>query len=495
MLDAKKALALARQYTDDSLEGAGALEGKPCQIQSITPITGGNRVVFLWLDNSGTSHTDSMDVMDGTDGTNGTNGTDGVGIASIEKTGTSGLVDTYTITLTDGNTETFTVTNGKDGTNGTNGTDGTDGTDGFSPIATVTKSGDVYTISIEDKNGTTTEQIDLGDKQDKTLATPLTIGGASQTTVEGALGALNTQENTLFNSVSNPNLLDNAWFTVNQRGESNYSNVGYCLDRWILGKGEITARASNAPYVVLKTAIQGNNAWLRQKTEYKLDTTKPITYSAIIESSVTSQYGFALKISNMNDYEDSKMQWLETTANQKTLVKFTTTPFEQSAFEVVNNTNLDATVKIYALKAEMGTISTLETDIEPNYATELAKCQRYFQRIGKKTNNNAGFIFGCGVAFTTSAIWMPFYLSVPMRIDPTLTLDGDFLVSPSVSSAKVSDTENTLRINALNFNNENVNMINIALDDSSAPFAIGTWYKMQSYVETKAGCINLSADL
>lgn len=36
-------------------------------------------------------------------------------ILSIEKTGTDGLVDTYTITYTDGRTSTFTITNGKDG--------------------------------------------------------------------------------------------------------------------------------------------------------------------------------------------------------------------------------------------------------------------------------------------------------------------------------------------------------------------------------------------
>ena len=39
-------------------------------------------------------------------------GVDGRGIATIEKTGTSGLVDTYTITLDDGSKSTFTVTNG-----------------------------------------------------------------------------------------------------------------------------------------------------------------------------------------------------------------------------------------------------------------------------------------------------------------------------------------------------------------------------------------------
>ena len=45
-------------------------------------------------------------------------GANGVGITSIEKTSTSGLVDTYTITYTDGTTSTYTVTNGKDGQDG-----------------------------------------------------------------------------------------------------------------------------------------------------------------------------------------------------------------------------------------------------------------------------------------------------------------------------------------------------------------------------------------
>ena len=63
-----------------------------------------------------------------------------VGIASIEKTGTEGLVDTYTITMTDGTTSSFTVTNGK------NGTDGADGASasGKSSGATATYTPDEY---------------------------------------------------------------------------------------------------------------------------------------------------------------------------------------------------------------------------------------------------------------------------------------------------------------------------------------------------------------
>ena len=69
--------------------------------------------------------------------TNGTSGTDGVGISSIQKTGTSGLVDTYTITLTNGETDTFTVTNGS---NGTTPVITITATEGGTPI-TVTKTG------------------------------------------------------------------------------------------------------------------------------------------------------------------------------------------------------------------------------------------------------------------------------------------------------------------------------------------------------------------
>lgn len=65
-----------------------------------------------------------------------TNGSD---IASITKTGTSGLTDTYTITLTDGSTTTFTVTNGRSITN----------------IAKTGTSGNVDTYTITYNDGTT----------------------------------------------------------------------------------------------------------------------------------------------------------------------------------------------------------------------------------------------------------------------------------------------------------------------------------------------------
>lgn len=51
----------------------------------------------------------------GETGERGPAGATGNGIQSITKTGSSGLVDTYTIQYTDGTSSAFTVTNGKDG--------------------------------------------------------------------------------------------------------------------------------------------------------------------------------------------------------------------------------------------------------------------------------------------------------------------------------------------------------------------------------------------
>lgn len=70
-------LAMAKKYTDNSLAGAGAIAGKPCQIQSIQEITGGHEITFLWVDNNGTSHTSTMQVMNGEKGDKGEKGDTG----------------------------------------------------------------------------------------------------------------------------------------------------------------------------------------------------------------------------------------------------------------------------------------------------------------------------------------------------------------------------------------------------------------------------------
>ena len=68
-------------------------------------------------------------------------GVDGVGIEKIEKTGSSGIVDTYTITYTDSRKTTFEITNGN-------------GIESIEKTSTVLLD-DVYTITYEDGSTTT----------------------------------------------------------------------------------------------------------------------------------------------------------------------------------------------------------------------------------------------------------------------------------------------------------------------------------------------------
>ena len=100
-----------KTYVNNTMQGAGAVSGKPCQIQDITPISGGNRVTFLWEDNSGASHLSTMEVMDGATGPQGTQGPrgtqgpigpqgiqgeTGIGIRSMKISNQGHLIITYT---------------------------------------------------------------------------------------------------------------------------------------------------------------------------------------------------------------------------------------------------------------------------------------------------------------------------------------------------------------------------------------------------------------
>lgn len=132
----KRALAMGKKYTKESLLGGGAIVGKNVRISSIIPIEGGNRVAFSYTLDDGTERTSELDVMDGTDGADGRNGLpgvdgqDGAGIASIEKINSVGLVDTYRMAFTNGAYFDYEVKNGDRGIQGIPGPQGKDGIEG-----------------------------------------------------------------------------------------------------------------------------------------------------------------------------------------------------------------------------------------------------------------------------------------------------------------------------------------------------------------------------
>ena len=155
---------LSKGYTKSTSDSLGAVKGAPAIIKSITEIDGGHRVTFEWTGTSGKKETSTLDVMDGVAGKDGKTpvkgvdykdgekGDDGIGITSVSKTKTEGLVDTYTITFSDGSTFEYEITNGQ------SGSDGKPGKDAVSP--TITENADntdkIYKLDVTTVDGTFT---------------------------------------------------------------------------------------------------------------------------------------------------------------------------------------------------------------------------------------------------------------------------------------------------------------------------------------------------
>lgn len=56
-------IGMLRSYVKETIEGAGALEGAPCQIQSVVDNEDGTQTItFLWEDNEGVSHTTEVNL-------------------------------------------------------------------------------------------------------------------------------------------------------------------------------------------------------------------------------------------------------------------------------------------------------------------------------------------------------------------------------------------------------------------------------------------------
>jgi hypothetical protein len=132
-------------------------------------------------------------------GAKGDKGDDGNGIVGITKTSTSGLVDTYTITYTDGSTSTFEVTNGKDGRQGAQGV----GVRSITQTSTSTESGGVNVITciltddtistFEVRNGARGAQGEQGEKGEKGDS-----GQVPQVTVTGTTPTQQLAPNTFY---------------------------------------------------------------------------------------------------------------------------------------------------------------------------------------------------------------------------------------------------------------------------------------------------------
>lgn len=177
--------------------------------------------------------------------------------------------------------------------------------------------------------------------------------------------------------ISNRNLLDNGDFRnpVNQRGQTSYTGNGYGIDRWKVSTNNSTA------------AVSVGDRWINFTSDAS---GTYINFSSTVEKVQPGNYTLSFLV---DDYTKAQQIFLQGKVSQmvftSNLLTMTFSVAETSAIAVgIQKKAASSTLKIYAAKLELGSVSTLAhqengvwvlNDPLPNYAEELAKCQRYYQ--------------------------------------------------------------------------------------------------------------------
>jgi len=232
---------------------------------------------------------------------------------------------------------------------------------------------------------------------------------AGVTSVFGREGAVTAQPGdyniSQITGAVRPNLLDNWYFgnPVNQRGETEYTGITYGIDRWQGATSDTVVTVQNG-----SVAITGQ---VYQKSEIPFDNLagKTVTLSAMEADGTLHNIICIIPTTKPTAY--STIQDTE-----KLRFAFDGTYFRSQL----------KSGAFVAAKLELGEGQTLAHQDEnenwvlngiPNYAEELAKCQRYFIRLSGNYDSNGDFV---AIGFNNSTNQMRALVTLPatMRAKP-----------------------------------------------------------------------------
>lgn len=209
---------------------------------------------------------------------------------------------------------------------------------------------------------------------------------------------------------SNPNLLLNPDFKVNQRGKSKYGYDGsdrYTVDRWKLQANLTLTVHSDYVTVSRHDPTSNSHTGFRQKLNIPDDT------SVTLQACVKGNGSFTLFHNGFSGTAEIQVQdtdgWV--------VVKCTGYGASEAGVLLRGTaTSLD----IKWIKLELGAVST--PFVPPNQATELVKCQRYFFRKAV----SIPFKYGDFAADNSNGKYVAFVESFPvaMRTTPTVTVQA-----------------------------------------------------------------------
>ena len=183
-------------------------------------------------------------------------------------------------------------------------------------------------------------------------------------------------EKSAWDGLSNPNLLINPDFRVNQRGQAEYTS-GYTVDRWYSpGKCSAAPISGGVKLTSTVTASSTTHAFW-QDFEFPLP---PGKYTLSLKAAdVTGVWAARIRtVTAAGDYVDSYY----TLALREGVNKVSVDLPDGEYFSAVSigfnkGTEAGNSLKLAWAKLESGSLAT--PFVPPDPATELAKCQRYYQ--------------------------------------------------------------------------------------------------------------------
>ena len=184
-------------------------------------------------------------------------------------------------------------------------------------------------------------------------------------------------EKAYWNTLSGKNDLDNPDFRVNQRGLSEYS-TGYTVDRWYISTDKCKAAPESDGICLTATAaLTSNTHAFWQNIEFPL---APGKYTLSLNvSEVSGVWSARIRTVNASgDYVDSYYTSALHEGVNKVSVDLPDGEYISAVSIGFNKgTETGNSLKLAWVKLEGGSLAT--PFVPPDYAAELAKCQRYYQ--------------------------------------------------------------------------------------------------------------------